>query len=48
MSGGYRGRGLSQTEVSANTADFRNGGGVVDQSAALRRISNPEGQWRDI
>ena len=32
MSTGYRGRGLTQGEIDAITADFRAGGGVVDQT----------------
>lgn len=37
MSGAYRGRGLSQQEVDALTADFRAAGGVVDQSGDAQR-----------
>ncbi len=36
MSGGYRGRGLTQAEVEAITADFRTAGGMVDQSAGAQ------------
>ena len=37
MSVGYRGRGLTQAEVDAITADFRAAGGVVDQSEDAQR-----------
>ena len=37
FSGGYVGRGLSQAEVDALTAEFRSGGGVIDQSVEAQR-----------
>ena len=43
MSGGYRGRGLTQTEVDAITADFKAAGGVLDQSADAQRYLQARG-----
>lgn len=43
MSGGYRGRGLTQDEVDALTADFRALGGVVDQSEDVQRYLQARG-----
>ena len=43
MSGGYRGRGLTQAEVDAMTADFRAAGGVVDQSVDAQRYLQERG-----
>jgi hypothetical protein len=37
MSGGYRGKGLTESQVDAITADFRAAGGVVDQSVDAQR-----------
>jgi hypothetical protein len=37
MSKGYRGKGLTQPEVDAITADFRAAGGIVDQSPDAQR-----------
>jgi hypothetical protein len=43
MSGGYRGRGLTQAAVEAITADFRRAGGVVDQSVDAQRYLQMRG-----
>ena len=43
MSGGYRGTGLTQTEVDAVTAEFRGDGGVVDQSVDAQRYLQSRG-----
>jgi hypothetical protein len=43
MSGGYRGTGLTRTEVDAVTADFRAAGGVVDQSVDAQRYLQTRG-----
>jgi hypothetical protein len=43
MSGGYRGKGLTQPEVDEITADFRSRGGVVDQSPDVQRYLEKQG-----
>lgn len=43
MSTGYRGRGLTQAEVDAITADFRAAGGVVDQGVDAQRYLHQRG-----
>jgi hypothetical protein len=43
MSGGYQGAALTQAEVDAITADFRAGGGVVDQSVEAQRYLKARG-----
>lgn len=43
MSGRFQGRGLTQAEVDAITADFRAAGGVVDQSVDAQRYLHARG-----
>jgi hypothetical protein len=43
MPGGYKGRGLTQAEVDAITADFRSHGGIVDQSKDVQKYLEKQG-----